>query len=400
MHMYISMLGRGLKQSKLLPLPKRCIRYYSSSTESDIHNTLNKLYQDAEKPQTGISLRDLIFFGREVSPNKMITASQWIYRELRVRLARQVCLMDQFPYGLNLMPSVRVVRDWYFESYKDLLKIKEPHTTEQEQAFTQAISGIYQRHAPTPESVAKGVWELKQELRKTVYKSNNFDLATYVDVHQNLDNFYQYRIGMRMLIGQHLELHDQINNPVENYVGLISKQTSPSKVALSAIEDASILCQRHHLDVPEVSLHGAKDINFPYVSSHLYYMLFELVKNSMRAVVEFHKGGPYPSIRIVIADGDEDVTIKVSDEGGGIARSDFSKIWSYLYTTAEKQEESLFPDPSQDAPMAGFGYGLPLSRVYARYWRGDLNIMSMEGYGTDAYLHLNRLGDKSETLVT
>jgi len=253
---------------------------------------LDKLYQDAEKPQTGISLRDLIAFGKDPSPAKMTYASQWIYRELRVRLARQVCLMDQFPYGLNLMPSVRTVRDWYFESYKDLLSIKEPNNTEQEQIFTQVISGIYQRHAPTPESVAKGVWELKQELRKTVYKSNNFDLANYVDVHQNLDSFYQYRIGMRMLIGQHLELHEQQSAPVENYVGLVSRRTSPSQVAMSAIEDATYLCQRHHVDAPEVSLHGAKDITFPYVGSHLYYMLFELIKNSLRAVVEFHKGGP------------------------------------------------------------------------------------------------------------
>jgi hypothetical protein len=38
----------------------------------------------------------------------------------------------------------------------------------------------------------------------------------------------------------------------------------------------------------------------------------------------------------------------------------------------------------------GFGYGLPISRCYARYFGGDLRLISMEGYGTDAYLHLSR----------
>jgi hypothetical protein len=33
------------------------------------------------------------------------------------------------------------------------------------------------------------------------------------------------------------------------------------------------------------------------------------------------------------AEGAEDVTIKISDEGGGIRRSGLQRIWTYLYTT-------------------------------------------------------------------
>lgn len=34
-------------------------------------------------------------------------------------------------------------------------------------------------------------------------------------------------------------------------------------------------------------------------------------------------------------------------------------------------------------PLAGFGLGLPLSRVYARYFGGDVLLKSMEGFGMD-----------------
>lgn len=53
----------------------------------------------------------------------------------------------------------------------------------------------------------------------------------------------------------------------------------------------------------------------------------------------------------------------------------------------------------EHAPLAGFGFGLALSRLYARYFGGDLTISSMEGYGTDAYVHLRATAsDAVETL--
>lgn len=45
-----------------------------------------------------------------------------------------------------------------------------------------------------------------------------------------------------------------------------------------------------------------------------------------------------------------------------------------------------------------FGVGLTLSRLYAQYFGGDLKILSLDGFGTDVYLHLNRLGTACEDL--
>ncbi|CAJ0910253.1 2012_t:CDS:2 [Entrophospora sp. SA101] len=90
---------------------------------------------------------------------------------------------------------------------------------------------------------------------------------------------------------------------------------------------------------------------------------------------------------------------KISDEGGGIPRSSIPLVWTYMYTTA--QAKALDPDFNQKefrAPMAGYGYGLPISRLYARYFGGDLKLISMEGFGTDVYLHLNRLSNSDEPL--
>ena len=71
-------------------------------------------------------------------------------------------------------------------------------------------------------------------------------------------------------------------------MGLINRHTSAADIAEHAVEDARALCDRAHGDAPDVVIIGRKDLNFTYIPSHLYYCLFELLKNSLRAVVESH----------------------------------------------------------------------------------------------------------------
>lgn len=155
-------------------------------------------------------------------------------------------------------------------------------------------------------------------------------------------------------------------------------------------------------------INGRVDLTFPYIPTHLHYILLELLKNAMRATVEQHGidlDEDLPPVVVIIADApeNEDIVLKVSDEGGGIPRSQIDKIWSYLFTTADPQIQEGFiggdQDHGSDSPLAGLGYGLPISRSYARYFGGDLDVLSMEGFGTDAYVHLVRLGNSKEPLA-
>ena len=107
-----------------------------------------------------------------------------------------------------------------------------------------------------------------------------------------------------------------------------------------------------------------------------------------------------PQIRVVVVKGTEDVTIKVADRGGGIPRSQMSNILRFAQSTANDEKESL--DFGIDNEVTGTtdlrGFGLPLARIYARYFGGELTLKSMEGYGLDAYLQLPRLGDACENM--
>ena len=42
------------------------------------------------------------------------------------------------------------------------------------------------------------------------------------------------------------------------------------------------------------------------------------------------------------------------------------------------------------------GFGLPIARVFARYFGGELKVFSVEGFGTDAFVYIPHLGHSKE----
>ncbi len=102
------------------------------------------------------------------------------------------------------------VRDWYVESFKDLRDFPAIKDNNDEQKFTDLLRHIYHRHRHVVPVMAMGVAELKKELQEGV------GLLELPEIHQFLDGFYLSRIGIRILIGQHIALHEPEK---DNYIG-------------------------------------------------------------------------------------------------------------------------------------------------------------------------------------
>ncbi|GAV88882.1 LOW QUALITY PROTEIN: HATPase_c domain-containing protein/BCDHK_Adom3 domain-containing protein, partial [Cephalotus follicularis] len=266
------------------------------------------------------------------------------------------------------------VPDWYLDSFRDMRSFPEVKDTNDDKEFTQMIKAIKVRHNNVVPMMALGVQRLKKGMDLKIV-CENLD-----EIHQFLDRFYMSRLGIRMLIGQHVELHNP--NP-PHCVCCIHTKMSPVEVARNASEDACAMCLEYGSS-PDVNIYGDPTFTFPYVPAHLQLMVFELLKNSLPVVQERYMDSDKvsPPVRIIVADGIEDVTIKVSDEGGGIPRSGLPNIFTYLYSTAQYPlDEHSNLGTSEAATMAGYGYGIPISRLYAWYFGGDLQIISTEGYG-------------------
>lgn len=206
-----------------------------------------------------------------------------------------------------------------------------------------------------------------------------------------------------MLINQHAALFGADLPGHPRHIGCIDPNCDVTSVVQDAYENAKFLCDQYYLQSPEMIIEtknvdsSGGPISIVYVPSHLYHMAFELLKNSMRAVVEQHQDSreTLPPIKILLVKGKEDLTIKISDCGGGISRSLTDNLFLYMYSTAPRPSVSN----NDSTPLAGYGYGLPLSRLYARYLQGDLVVCSYEGYGTDAIIYLKVLSNEANEVL-
>uniref|UniRef100_A0A672FG17 Protein-serine/threonine kinase n=1 Tax=Salarias fasciatus TaxID=181472 RepID=A0A672FG17_SALFA len=323
-----------------------------------------------------LSIKQFLDFGRDNACEK--TSYMFLRKELPVRLANTMREVNLLPENLLSQPSVKLVQKWYMQSFVDLLDY-ENRKPEDTVAFLELLIEIRNRHNDVVPTMAQGVID-----SNTQYF---------------LDRFYTNRISFRMLINQHTLLFGNDTNPAHpKHIGSIDPTCNVAEVVRDAYDTAKMLCEKYYMAAPELKIeefnmkNPKKPIQAVYVPSHLFHMLFELFKNSMRATVELHENSSegLPPVKAKVTLGKEDLSVKISDRGGGVPLRKIDRLFNYMYSTA--------PTPSLEpgtVPLAGFGYGLPISRLYARYFQGDLKLYSMEGVGTDAVIYLKALSSES-----
>ena len=381
----------AMSTARALPSSSASSDYSPSASSLSSRRSFSSVIQQqiseyARQPQKGLTLQQLLEVGVSPSPEQLLNSARFLHRELPIRLAKRVKELESLPYGLSQMKPVIKVKEWYEESFRELLSFPDPRTAADELAFTELLEKIYERHTDVVPTLAKGVVQMKTELG-----TSGTDVVNQCPFLQDfLNRFHSSRIGIRLLISQHLAIH----HPVPGYVGTVATSISPVGVIRDAIEDARRICDREYGHAPEVDLIECVPLsNVNFVPSHLHHIIFELIKNSMRAVLEFHGVRNYdaPAIQVVLSDDEREFAIKISDQGGGIPRKDMHRIWSYLYTTTTNKSTQQLLDSvgsggsssigqgsdaagghptnavgpqggSEGTPMSGFGYGLPISR--------------------------------------
>lgn len=324
--------------------------------------------------KTPLQIKYLYQFGNYQSDKNMIAQSKFIKNELAIRLSHRVYDLIHLPYGLPQIKEINGIIDLYVNSFNKINDFKKIENTNDLNHFSKVLDGIRNQHSNLENSISLGLQKI------------NFPIMNYNLLNNNLDDFFLSRIGIRTLISQHIEMSNQN--------GSIIKNINLNNIIQESIFTTSNICERVYGDVPIIKYKENNKINFLYIKSHLYYIINEILKNSIVATQDNNINEP---IEINVSEGKEDIIIKIKDKGLGFRRKNKKKVLTYSYTTSSLDITDEFEICNLPI-ISGFGFGLPLAKVYANYFGGDLIINPMENIGTSVYIYINKLGDGKEII--
>ncbi|KAK2466233.1 hypothetical protein APHAL10511_001875 [Amanita phalloides] len=420
----------------MLSTPPRLALRHASSTLHFYHNRQLEVY--AAKDAKRLTLRQLVFHGRSMDEDRLLKGANYVRTELPVRIAHRLRDMQSLPYVVVTQEAVAKVYELYWSAFEKIRRYPPITNLAENQAFCDFLNGLLNEHAVVIPNLSLGL-----------------SLSSPFLPPDQLDSFIRRmlvsRISRRVLVEQHIALSNHFagrdDTPSEPRVGIIFTSLNVKK----SIEKCTRLLKERPRDDhaecwradgwPDVLVDGHVSTEFPYIKEHLEYIIFELVKNSMRATIKKHRNRPtLPPILATIAAGDNDVSIRISDQGDGLLSSEHNikapaDLFSFSHLrnaarmensrlgalrtmsskpegvkatvdeqicrwqNSEKELSGNVTDPEQSSVVDGhprLGIGLPMSNIFATYFGGKLDLVSLDGWGTDAYLRLPKLGTKLE----
>ncbi|PVU93899.1 hypothetical protein BB561_002963 [Smittium simulii] len=393
---------------------KRRVSTTSNSTLLQKFYQNNVLDRYISKDASKITLRQLVMFGRNLTEAKLISSANYVLNELHVRLAHRIRDFQHLPYICGTNPYMGKVYNMYWMSFDEFRKFPKVTNLEENFKMCEMFIKNMKAHSQVIPLLGMGISEC----------------VGLVDM-KLIDNFMNRmlmtRLSRRTLVEQHIELSKSF---VQNS-GYINTVLPPTKAQVVGKVDTHCIISKliyecgakvqrifeDKYDImpgtsPQIIVEGDVDSMIMCVIDHIEYIIFEVLKNSVKHTIQTaiknHGDATddfslldFDPIHVTVCQSKSTITIRISDRGGGIPPAIYSQIWTYC-SEYKAQYLSNFNKIKEmqakinDNVNVSLGFGLPMSKVFANYWGGDVEVYSLPGYGVDTYIRLPRLGNVAE----
>jgi len=338
-------------------------------------------------PPTPVSINQLSMAGRRASAEQSLLNARFIHAELIARRAAMLQQFQQMPDELASAAGVQELAKKYHQRLGSYLRTPYLRTAEDEQAFAK----VMQSALPEQLGETRKAFGVSLAALAAAHEGQRVPREQQAVIDRHIDRIFLSRVGIRFLV-KHYIASRTTSPPVDGFMGIIQKECCAAELCEDTAASIAAECRERSGAAPPIEVHANdRSQTFMFVPEHLRFVVGELLRNASRVTLQKYAQATQrdeatltaadeaqlPAVRVVISVSGHQVVIKVSDEAGGIARSQLADVWMY----------------NSGRLRGGTGMGLPLARLYAMYFGGSLQLFPMEGYGTDAYATFNRLGD-------
>eukprot|EP00667_Euglena_gracilis_P011806 EG_transcript_12086 len=353
----------------------------------------------SERPMTPISHAVFHRFAlHQTQKAALLQGALFLKAELPIRLAHSAHLPDRLPRGLSGLAAFQQVREMFTDSFRELRAFqfsKPAPSWEDGQRFHDMLSVIQSRHKRVPEIVFQGCQQLRTQLQRT-HGANWADHPDRQLTQDVLEDFFGARVVVRFLIGQQLRLHAQYvrGESHADVFGLIQLKVDSEHLMKASIATAKRMALASFNVCPDIELTCKCGTPFIQIGYHIQFITVRLLRHAIMGTLKAHgvekvKAGKAPPVTITVADAgaNEELCIRVQDSSLGVSRSKLRYLWSYLHDDVRLGEQEWVAATPEDQQY-GESFGLPLARVRARLFGGDVVVQSVEGLGLDMYAYI------------
>lgn len=351
---------------------------------------LSLLRNYTSKQMTPLSLKNVYDYSVYPTERKYIKQSKFLHEEIPIRLAHRIDNIHRLPLEMINLSSLQRVENLYLDTFETLTKCPYPNNIENCNLFTEMCGKLKQKHKNIEKDIAKSV---------ILYKNRHTDkyMENKILIDDILTQYYNSRIGVRFLVGQQLGMYNKDAGQIMKF--------KPGNIVKNCIYDINQIFAYNGLISPKMIIENYNEFEdendkqevesnnlITYLPNHIHYILLELLKNSAEAMISHKKN---KDIKINLYTNSEDLVIQIKDNGQSFKRDKIKDVFSFGYTTSVNEVLNM---ENIDC-ISGYGHGLGLSRIYARYFGGDLLLTPIENYGTIATVYLKILGNNVETIA-
>jgi len=282
--------------------------------------------------------------------------------------------------------QLMLVRELYRESFRALREFKRSKLAGDDiAAFSSLVSDLTDKHLNAIPKIAAGIIDLQHRS-----DCDSVDFTTKMETF--LDGFFLSRVYTEMLMRQY--------RLVSENKSVLAQDVSLKELCKKAFQEAAKHSGTYYQgNVLDNAAFDGMDVRFNGLSLYVYYILFEIAKNSLKAYKK-NKIDPCWStrpMRFTCAMDDVDCAVRITDYAGGISRSHLPHLWTYAYSSTPPMyakdgtlHKHDIPKGYVRSPLAGWGCGLPMSRLYAGFMGGSVDVNVLPGIGTDVFVNFSR----------